>query len=79
MVTKRAGLTLPDVFFGSEVTKFKEEAHQKGRLAGFWEGAEFTITAIHEKGGYSAEKIAEITGFLLEFVQSTIEKCEKKY
>jgi hypothetical protein len=78
MGTKKAGLILPDVFFGSEVIKFKEEAYFKGRLDGFWLGAELTITVIHEKGGYSAEKIAEITGFSLEFVQSTLAKCKRK-
>jgi hypothetical protein len=78
MGKKKNALILPQVFFGSEVVKFKEEAYAKGRFDGFVLGSELVIKTIHERAGYSAEQIASITGFLLDYVQSTIDKCEKK-
>ena len=78
MATRRAGLTLPNVYFESEVVKLQEEAYEKGFHAGIWRGAGAIIVAFHKKMDYSAEIIVEITGFSLEFVQSTIEKLMKK-
>ncbi len=76
MPTKRAGMILPDIFFESEVIKFKKEAYLKGRLDGFYLGVEQTIKYMHEKGGLSAEQIATITGFQVELVQENIDKKE---
>lgn len=74
MPTKKAGMILPDIFFESEVIKFKEEAYFKGRIEGFYLGVEQTIKCIHERAGLSAKQIAIITGFQLEFVQENIDK-----
>ena len=74
MATERAGMILPDIFFESEVIKFKKEAYRKGRIEGFYLGVEQTIKCIHEKGGLSAEQIATITGFQIKFVQENINK-----
>ncbi len=48
MATERAGTILPDIFFESEVIKFKKEAYRKGRIEGFYLGVEQTIKCIHE-------------------------------
>jgi presenilin-like A22 family membrane protease len=74
MATERAGMILSDIFFESEVIKFKKEAYLKGRLEGFYLGVKQTIKCIHEKGGLPAEQIAAITGFQVEFVQENIDK-----
>jgi hypothetical protein len=68
---------LPDVFFGGEVAKLQEEAHEIGLFAGIERGIGVTIAAIHQRGGLSAEQIVIVTNFRLEFVQSILEKIDE--
>ena len=55
--------------YGKAINEIKEEALQ--------EGQEITIMAIRRKMGFSAEQIANMTDFTIEFVQSVITKFEK--
>jgi hypothetical protein len=78
MGKKKNALILPEVFFGSEVIKFKEEAYEKGRFDGFLRGVDQTVMTIHRHKGYSADLIADLTGFNVQYVQSVIAEFEKK-
>jgi hypothetical protein len=78
MGKKKNALILPQVFFGSEVIKFKEEAYAKGRFDGILRGVDQTIMTIRRHKGYSADLIADLTGFNVQYVQSVIDEFEKK-
>ena len=56
--------------FGKAVSEIQEEALEKGR--------EQTIMNIRQKMGFSAEQIANMTDFTVQYVQSVIDKFEKK-
>jgi hypothetical protein len=56
--------------FGNAVTEIREEGREEGR--------EIMIMKFRRKMGLSAEQIANSTDFSVEYVQSVIDKFEKK-
>jgi histidinol phosphatase-like PHP family hydrolase len=68
---------LPDVFFGGEVAKLQEEAHEIGLSTGIMRGIDTVIATIHHRSGLSAEQIVEITHFNLDFVKSILSRIDE--
>jgi predicted transposase YdaD len=60
--------------FGNAVTEIREEGREEGRE----EERESTIMQLRQKMGLSAEQIATIKDFTVQYVQSVIDKFEKK-
>jgi DNA-binding transcriptional regulator YiaG len=56
--------------FGNAVTEIREEGREEER--------ESTIMQLRQKMGLSAEQIATIKDFTVQYVQSVIDKFEKK-
>jgi hypothetical protein len=68
---------LPDVFFGGQVAKLQEEAHEIGLFAGIERGCDAVIATIHQRSGLSAEQIVEITHFDLEYIKSILARIDE--
>ncbi len=64
--------------YGKAINEIKEEVRQETRQVVIQEEREKTILNIRRKMGFSAEQIANMTDFTIEFVQSVIDKFEKK-
>ena len=78
-------LTNYPVFFGKAVAELQQEAHEQGLEQGL-ELAEERVEREREKiimnayhtMGFSAEQVAKFAGFHEQYVQSVIDKFEKK-
>lgn len=62
----------------SFLQKFEKKIHQEGRQEGRQEGQEKMIMDIYQKTGWSAKQISGITSFTEGYIQSVIDKFEKK-
>jgi hypothetical protein len=60
--------------FGKAVSEIQEDALEEG----LEKGREQTIMNIRRRMGFSAEQIERLTGFTVEYIQSVIDKFEKK-
>jgi hypothetical protein len=71
-----------ELYGGTAIKEIREEAREQGLEQGLEQGEvrgqEKTIMNIRRNKGYSAELIADITGFHVQYVQSVIDKFEKK-
>ncbi len=68
------------VYFGIEkaIDEIREEAAEKGMEKGRVQEREELILNIHDKMGFSAEQIANLTDFSVEYIQSVINKYANK-
>ena len=64
--------------YGKAINEIKEEVRQETRQVVIQEEREKIILNIRRKMGFSAEQIANMTDFTIEFVQSVIDKHEQK-
>ncbi len=75
-------LTHYPVFFGKAVAEIQEEAREQGLEQGLERGREqereHLIIHFWQSTGYPVEKIADVLGFNIQYVQSVIDKFEKK-
>jgi hypothetical protein len=70
------------LFGGRAFVEMQEEAREQGEAKGEARGREqereLTIMTIRRNKGYSADLIADLTNFHVQYVQSVIDKFEKK-
>jgi predicted transposase/invertase (TIGR01784 family) len=71
--TKESMMEYPSIY-GKAINEIRQESEEKG----IEKGMEITIMNIRRKMGFSVEQIATMTDLNLDYVQSVIDKFEKK-
>ncbi len=74
--TKESLLAYSSIY-GKALDEIRKEERQEGRQEGRQEERDSLIMDIRRKMGFSAEQIANITSFSVEYIQSVIDKFEK--
>ena len=59
--------------YGKAINEIRQEAEERG----IERGMEIVIMNIHRKMGFSAEQIADLNDYSVEYVQSVINKQEQ--
>jgi hypothetical protein len=71
-------LTNYPIFFEKAVAEIREEGREQGLEQGMMREREKIIMNIYRKNKHSADLIADLTGFHEQYIQSVIDKFEKK-